>query len=106
MERCKLHGAQRIKLPEKNDKKCPDKIIFTKTEFQLRLPFVMYADFKYILFKHNICKVIQINHGEENISVIKHVGMDFIPFTVTKDFIMSKKYIMVLIQQKSFPIKF
>ena len=51
MERCKMHDAQRVKLPEKNDK-----VIFTKTEYQLRLPFVIYADFESILKKHDVCK--------------------------------------------------
>ena len=43
--RCKLHGAQRIKLPEADDKKGRDKVKFTKTEYQLRLPLVIYTDF-------------------------------------------------------------
>ena len=36
--RCKLHGAQRIKLPEADNKKGHDKVKFVKTEYQLRLP--------------------------------------------------------------------
>ena len=44
MERCKLQGAQRTKLPEAGDKKGRDKVKFTKTEYQLRLTFVIYAD--------------------------------------------------------------
>ena len=63
MERCKMHDAQRVKLPEKNDKKGRDKVIFTKTEYQLRLPFVIYADFESILLKHDVCKKIQKSHG-------------------------------------------
>ena len=49
MERCKLHGAQRINLPEADDEKGHDKIKFTKTEYQPRLYFVIYADFKSVL---------------------------------------------------------
>ena len=39
--RCKLHGAQRIKLPEADDKKGYEKVKFTKAEYQLHLPFVI-----------------------------------------------------------------
>ena len=42
LERCKLHGAQRIKLPEADDKKECSKVKPTITEYQLRLPFIMY----------------------------------------------------------------
>ena len=41
LERCKLHRVQRIKLPEADDKKGRNKIKFTKTEYQLRLPVVI-----------------------------------------------------------------
>ena len=54
MGRCRLHGAQRVKLPQKGD--VYDKVMFTKTEYQLRLPFVMYADFESILKKHDVCR--------------------------------------------------
>ena len=40
MEGCKLHGVQRIKFPEADDKKWHDKVKFTKTEYQLPLRFV------------------------------------------------------------------
>ena len=36
MERCKLHGAQRIKFLEACNKKGRDKVKFTKIEYQLR----------------------------------------------------------------------
>ena len=42
LERYKLHAAQRIKLPEADDKKGCDKVEFTKTEYQLRLPFAIH----------------------------------------------------------------
>ena len=51
LERYKLHRAQRIKLPEADDKKGRDKIKFTKTEYQLRLPFVIDTDFESVLCK-------------------------------------------------------
>ena len=54
--RCKLHGAQRIKLPEADNKKGRDKVKFTKTEYQLRLPFVIYADFESVLCKQDSCE--------------------------------------------------
>ena len=54
--RCKLHGAQRIKLPEADDKKGHGKVKFTKTEYQLRLPFVIYADFESVLHKQDLCE--------------------------------------------------
>ena len=55
LEKCKLHGAQRIKFPEPDDKKGRDKVKFTKTEYQLRLPFLIYADFESVLRKQNSC---------------------------------------------------
>ena len=45
MERRNMHGAQRVKLPEQDDKKGRDKVAFTKPGYQLRLTFVMYDDF-------------------------------------------------------------
>ena len=56
LERSKLHGAQRIKPPETDDKKWHDKINFTKTEYQLSLLFVIYADFESILRKQDSCE--------------------------------------------------
>ena len=56
MERCKLHGAQIIKLPEAGDKKGCDEVKFTKTEYQLLLPFVIYADFESVLCKQDSCE--------------------------------------------------
>ena len=53
LERCKLHRAQRVKLPEADNKKGREKVKFTKTEYQLRLPFAMYTDFKSILRKQD-----------------------------------------------------
>ena len=55
LERCKLHRAQRIKLPEANNKKERNKVKPIKTEYQLRLPFVIYADFKSVLPKQDSC---------------------------------------------------
>ena len=51
--RYKLHAAQRMKLPEADDKKGRDKVKFTKTEYQLRLPFVIYTDWKSVLRKQD-----------------------------------------------------
>ena len=56
LEKCKLHKAQRIKLLEADDKKGCDKIKFTKIQYQLRLPFVIYVDFKSILHKQKSCE--------------------------------------------------
>ena len=44
--RCKLHGSQRIKPREAEDKKGHDKIKLTKTEYQLRLPFLIHTESK------------------------------------------------------------
>ena len=52
----KLHGAQRIKLPEADNKKGRDKVRFTKTEHELRLPFIIYADFESVLWKEDSCE--------------------------------------------------
>ena len=39
-----------------DDKKERDKVKFTKTEYQLRLPFVIYADFESVLRKQDSCE--------------------------------------------------
>ena len=54
--RCKLHWAEKIKLPEVDNKKGRDKIRFTKTEYQLRLPFAIYANFESVLRKQDSCE--------------------------------------------------
>ena len=42
-----------MKFPEADNKKGQDKVKFTKTEYQLRLPFVIYADFESVLHKQD-----------------------------------------------------
>lgn len=49
MERCQLHGAKRVKMPDPKE----NKLFFKKKECKLRLPFVIYADFESILLKNN-----------------------------------------------------
>ena len=56
MERCKLHVTQRIRLPQAGNNKERDKIKFGKTEYQLRLPFVISADFESVLRKQDSCE--------------------------------------------------
>ena len=56
LERCKLHETHRIKLPEADDKKVLEKVKFTKTEYKLRLSFVIYVDFESVLYKQDSCK--------------------------------------------------
>ena len=56
LERCKLHGAQRIKFPEADDKKGHEKVKLTKTEYQLRLPFAIYVDLESVLRKEDWCE--------------------------------------------------
>ena len=56
--RCKLHGAQRIKHPEADQKKEWDKVKFTKTEYQLCAPFVIYVDFESILRKQDMWTIV------------------------------------------------
>ena len=53
LRRYKLQGAQRIKLPEAEYKKGRDEVKFTKTEYQLHLPFVIYMDFESVLGKQD-----------------------------------------------------
>ena len=55
-ERCKLFGVQRIKLPEAGNKKRHEKVKLTKIEYQLCLPFVIYADFESVLCKQDSCE--------------------------------------------------
>ena len=45
LEKCQHHGAQRIKMPNEEDKM----LYFKKIEAQERLPFTIYADFESIL---------------------------------------------------------
>ena len=47
-ERCSLHNAQRVKLPQPGK----NTLQFNKIECQLRLPFTLYADFESILIKN------------------------------------------------------
>ena len=54
--RFKLYEARRIKLPEADDKKGRGKVKFTKTKYQLRIPFVIYADFESVLRKQDSCE--------------------------------------------------
>ena len=54
LERCKLHGTQRIKLTEADNKKGRDKAKFAKTEYQLRVPFVIYTDFESVFCKQDL----------------------------------------------------
>ena len=49
MERCQLHGTQRVRLPDPDQ----NKLYFQKIECQLRLPFVIYADFESTLKPHS-----------------------------------------------------
>ena len=56
LERYKLHGAQKIKLPEAGNKKGHEKVKFTKTEYQLHSPFVIYTDFRSVLCKQDSCE--------------------------------------------------
>ena len=53
---CKLHGTQKIKLTEADNKKGRAKVKFTKTEYELLLPFVIYANFQRILHKQDSCE--------------------------------------------------
>ena len=45
-----------MKLPEADDKKGHDKVKFTKTEYQLRLPFAIYANYESVLGKEDSCE--------------------------------------------------
>ena len=51
-----LHRAQRIKPTEADSKNGRAKFKFEKTEYQLRFPFVIYADFESILWKQDSCE--------------------------------------------------
>ena len=61
MGRYKLHGAQIIKLQGADNKKGCDKVKFTKTKYQLCLPFVIYADFESVLHKQDSCEASSSN---------------------------------------------
>ena len=56
LERCELHEAKRIMLPEGDDKKKSGKVKFTYREYQLHLSFVIYADFQSILCRQESCE--------------------------------------------------
>ena len=50
-----MHRAQRIKLPEADNKTEHNKAKPTKTEYQLYLTFVIYVDFRSVLHKQDSC---------------------------------------------------
>lgn len=49
IEDCRAHGAQKIKMPENKW------LHFDKPQFQLPVPFVVYADFESVLVKRPTC---------------------------------------------------
>ena len=73
LERCKLHRAQRIKL-QAGDKRGREKVKFTKTEYQLHLPFVIYADFKSVLCKRDSCEHRHQNPSLTNTNITFYAG--------------------------------
>ena len=57
LRRWKLHWAQRIKLPEADNRNGREKVKLPKTEYQLGLPFVIYTDFESVLHKQDSCEL-------------------------------------------------
>ena len=55
-------------------KKGRDKVKFTKTEYQLRLPFVIYADFESVLLNKTRVSHRHQNPSPPNTSIMYHVG--------------------------------
>ena len=72
--RSKLPRTQKVKLPETDDDKRRDKVKFTKAEYQLRLPFVIYADFESVSCKQDSCKPSSLKSFTPNTSITYHVG--------------------------------
>ena len=72
MEKCKLHGLRKIKFPEAGEKKRRDQVKFTKTEYQLSLPFVIYADFESVLCKQNSCETSSLKSFITNTNITYH----------------------------------
>ena len=54
--RCKLHGAQSPKLPEADNKEGHENVKFTKTDYQLHLPFVICMNFESAARKQDSCE--------------------------------------------------
>ena len=79
LERCKLHCEQLVSVPEKNDKKGRDKIRFSYIQYQLRLPFVIYADFQSIL------KPEVNNDAKSTTNISTHIPSSFSTYTVCSD---------------------
>ena len=79
MDRCQLHGAQRVKLPEPDQ----NKLFFQKTECQLRLPFVIYADFESILKPHSSAEQISTKPWTQIYQT--HEACGFGMYTVSTD---------------------
>ena len=72
MEQCKLHGLRKIKFPDAGEKKRRDQVKFTKTEYQLSLPFVIYADFESVLCKQNSCETSSLKSFITNTNITYH----------------------------------
>ena len=74
--RCKLHRVKRIKFPEAENKNVCDKFKFTKTEYQLRLPFVIMQISKVFYLNKTHVSHHQQNASPSNTSDTYHAVMD------------------------------
>ena len=77
LERCKLHRSQRIKVLKADNKKGRDIVKFSKTVYQLHLPFVMNADFERVLRKQDSWEPRHQNPSPPNTSITSHMGAAF-----------------------------
>jgi len=79
LETCRLHGAQRIKMPNEENKI----LHFKKIEAQERLPFVIYADFESILEQKETVEGDTMRSWTEN--YLTHIPCSFAIHTVSTD---------------------
>ena len=79
LETCRLHGAQRIKMPDDDNKI----LQFKKIEAQERLPFIIYADFESILEQKETVDRDSTRSWTEN--YLTHIPCSFAMHTISTD---------------------
>ena len=80
-----MHNAQRIHMPKAGDKQKRDKAFFADTEKQLRLPFVIYADFESILPKIQGCEGNPSKVTTNTTKDTRHLPCSFGAYIISSD---------------------
>ena len=91
ISRCRLHGIQRVHLPQKGDERKRDKVFFSNTTYQLCIPFVIYADFESILPKIQGCSSDPNRISSSTTKENQMVACSFATYIVSPDGIYYKQ---------------